>query len=191
MDKEMREYLDRKLLVLATKDDVEKLRQETKGNIRQLKEEGKANINEWRQEIKAEIEQLRKESKGEIDPLHEEITEGLQKLWREIQSVLDQSNQAMKSFFQQVREEGAVQLIQSREEFRAGIGELKEGIDRLPQEVKQMTEGIVTLDGKIKEGFMEVKEELGSMIKFSYADLEKRFNALEARVKVLEKMVLP
>jgi hypothetical protein len=54
-----------------------------------------------------------------------------------------------------------------------------------------MAEEVATLKGKIKEGFMEVKEELGSMIKFSYADLEKRFNALEARVKALEKMVLP
>jgi hypothetical protein len=36
-----------------------------------------------------------------------------------------------------------------------------------------------------------VKEELGSMIKFSYADLEKRFSTLEARLKALEKLVLP
>jgi hypothetical protein len=38
---------------------------------------------------------------------------------------------------------------------------------------------------------VEVKEELGSMIKFSYADLEKKFSALEARIKALEKMVFP
>jgi hypothetical protein len=29
------------------------------------------------------------------------------------------------------------------------------------------------------------------MIKFSHADLEKRLNALEARIKALEKMVFP
>jgi hypothetical protein len=29
------------------------------------------------------------------------------------------------------------------------------------------------------------------MMKFSYADLEKRFNALEARIKALEKIVFP
>ena len=29
------------------------------------------------------------------------------------------------------------------------------------------------------------------MIKFSFADLEKKLNALEARVKALEKKVLP
>jgi polyhydroxyalkanoate synthesis regulator phasin len=54
-----------------------------------------------------------------------------------------------------------------------------------------MVEEVAELNGKIKEGFTEVKEELGSMIKFSYADLEKRINALEARIKALEKMVFP
>jgi len=49
----------------------------------------------------------------------------------------------------------------------------------------------MALNEKIKEGFNEVKEELGSMIKFSYADLEKRFGTLEARLKALEKLVLP
>ena len=39
-----------------------------------------------------------------------------------------------------------------------------------------------------KENFTEVKEELGSMIKFSYADLDKKIAALEARIKALEKM---
>jgi hypothetical protein len=43
----------------------------------------------------------------------------------------------------------------------------------------------------MREGFIDVKEELGSMMRFSYADLEKRFNALEARIKALEKMVFP
>jgi hypothetical protein len=37
---------------------------------------------------------------------------------------------------------------------------------------------------------MEVKDELSSMIKFSFAELERRLNALEARIKVLEKIVL-
>jgi len=191
MDKEMREYLDRRLLVLATKDDVEKLRQETKGNIRQLKEEDKANINEWRQDIKAEIEQLRMESKGEIDPLHEKITEGLQELRREIQSLLDQSNQAMKLLLQQVREEGTTNISHSREETKVDLDRLREGVDGLRGEIKQMAKEVAASNEKIKAGFMEVKDELGSMIKLSYADLEKRFNALEARVKALEKMVLP
>jgi hypothetical protein len=50
---------------------------------------------------------------------------------------------------------------------------------------------MVSLDEKVREGFAGVKDELGSMIKFSYSDLEKKLVSLEARVKTLEKMVLP
>ena len=135
MDKEPKEYFDQKLLVLATKDDVEKLRQETKVNFRQVKEENKANIVEWRQEI---------------------------------QSTLDQLKQTMELFLQQLKEV-------------RGFGE----------DIRQMAGGIAELNGKIKEGFTEVKDELGSMIKFSYADLEKKINVLEARIKALEKIVFP
>lgn len=165
MDKEMRDYLDQKLLVLATKDDVEKLRQESKANLRQ-----------WREQIHSIQEDL----KGEIQKFREEIL-----------SVLDQSNKAVDLSVQRIKEEEAAQVIQRREESKADIGTLREGTDRLQQQVKQVAEEFAALDGKIKDGFTEVKEELGSMIKFSYADLEKRFNALEARVKALEKMVLP
>jgi hypothetical protein len=49
---------------------------------------------------------------------------------------------------------------------------------------------IGTLNEKVRAGIVEVKEELGAMIKFSYADLERKLNALEARIQVLEKIVL-
>ena len=165
MDKEMTGYLDQKLLALATKDDVEKLRQELKANLRQLREQ--------------------------VNPIQEEVKGEIQKFREEILSALDPSNKALEISLGRIKEEGAAQALQLREEFKADIERLKEGIDNLVQEVKQTAEEIDTLDEKIKKGFTEVKEELGSMLKFSYADLEKRFNALEARVRALEKMVLP
>jgi polyhydroxyalkanoate synthesis regulator phasin len=64
-------------------------------------------------------------------------------------------------------------------------------MESLIEEIKQVTEEIGLLKERIKEGFSDIREELGSMIKFSYADLERRFTALEARVKALEKIVLP
>ena len=51
-----------------------------------------------------------------------------------------------------------------------------------------MAEDTGDLKEKMRENLTEVKEELGSMIKFSYADLEKKIAALEARIKALEKM---
>ena len=135
MDKETKDYFDQRLLGLATKDDVEKLRQETKGSFRQVREENKANIVEWRQEI---------------------------------QSAFDQLKQTTDSSLQELKEV-------------RGFGD----------EIERISKEIVELNGKIKEGFAEVKAELGSMIKFSYADLEKKISGLETRIKALEKMVFP
>jgi hypothetical protein len=55
MDPETKEYLERILLGLTGKEDLEKLRQETKSNFRQLKEESKNQILEWKQEVKADF----------------------------------------------------------------------------------------------------------------------------------------
>jgi hypothetical protein len=64
-------------------------------------------------------------------------------------------------------------------------------MESLGDSMKRVAEEVASVREKMKEGFVEVKEELGSMIKFSYADLEKKFSALEARIKALEKMVFP
>jgi len=216
MDREIREYLDQKLLGMATKDDVEKLRQEGKANFRQLKEDIKGQILEWEKESKLDLEQLKKEVKEEISPILGEIKEDLRKARTDHQSVTDLSNQKLESSLQSVKEDtktamdqwqhqigttlqsikeegivGVTRIVHLRQENKADLEQLREGVESLIEEIKQVTEEIGLFNGKIKEGFMEVKEELGSMIKFSYADLEKRFNALELRVKALEKMILP
>ena len=57
------------------------------------------------------------------------------------------------------------------------------------EEMKRMGNETSSLHERIKEEFTEIKEELGSMMRFSFADLEKKIIALEARIKALEKMV--
>jgi predicted nucleic acid-binding Zn-ribbon protein len=71
------------------------------------------------------------------------------------------------------------------------VSGLKEKMELLRDGIKEVTEEITFIKEKMKDGFVEVQTELGSMIRFSYADLERRFNALEARIKALEKMVFP
>ena len=71
MDKETKGYFDQKLLGLATKDDIEKLRQETKGSFRQVREENKANIVEWRQEIQSAFDQLKQTMESLLQQLKE------------------------------------------------------------------------------------------------------------------------
>lgn len=195
MDKETREFLEKKFLVLAQKDDVEKLRQESKSNFRQVKEENKTQILEWKEETKRTLEQLRKEWASGIDPLREEMRERLEKFREEIKTTLVQSKTEVLSQLQLVREDGktniASSLASSRQETKVDMDRLKEGLEAIKDKASRVTEEIGTLNEKMKEGFTGVKEELGSMIKFSFADLEKKLNALEARVKALEKKVLP
>ncbi len=57
---------------LATKADIEALRQETKAGIEALRQETKAGIEALRQETKAGIEALRQETKAGIEALRQE-----------------------------------------------------------------------------------------------------------------------
>jgi exonuclease VII large subunit len=189
MDLETKEYLERILLGLTTKEDLEKLRQETKSNFRQLKEENKNQILEWRQGVKADLEQLRKGEGGETDPLLKEFRDGIQQLKVETQSALDQSIQRIETLLQDIKEEG--ETSSSREGVKIDVSGLKDGIESLREGIREVTEEILYIKEMAKDGFVEVQTELGSMIRFSYADLERKFSALEARIKALEKMVFP
>jgi len=191
MDQEIKDYLDRKLTLLATKDDIEKIRQETNANFRKLKEENKSQATEWKQEIKGDLEQLIKSKSLEPDPIQETMKDGLMKIRVETQSALDQLKQTMESSLQRLKEAGEVQAFRSKEETKLAMDPLKEGMEKFQGQMKKIGEEVGSLNQEIREGFTGAKDELGSMIKFSYSDLEKKLAALEARVKTLEKMVLP
>jgi uncharacterized protein YdhG (YjbR/CyaY superfamily) len=191
MDQETKEYLERILRGLATKEDLEKLRQETKSNFRQLKEENKNQILEWKQEVKADLEQSRKGEMGETDPIRKEFRDGIQELKVETQSALDRSIQKIETLLQDIKEEGETPSSDARQGVSIDVSGLKDGIESLREGIKEVTEEILYIKEKIKDGFVEVQTELGSMIRFSYADLERKFSALEARIKALEKMVFP
>jgi len=191
MDQETREYLERMLLGLTTKEDLEKLRQETKSNFRQLKEESKNQILEWKQEVKADLEQLRKGEAGQSDPMRKEFRDGMEELKIQTRSALDQSFEKIGTLLQEIKEEGEVASSNVRQGPNIEVSGLKDGIESLREGIKEVTEEILYIKDKMKDGFVEVQTELGSMIRFSYADLEKKFSALEARIKALEKMVFP
>ena len=191
MDLETKGYLERVLLGLTTREDVEKLRQEMKSNFRQLKEENKNQVLEWKQEVKAELEQLRKGDAGETDPIRIEFRDGIQELKAETQSALDQSVRKLESLLQDLKEVRETPPPDVREGASIDVNGLKEGIESLRGGIEEVTAEIRLIKEKMKDGFVEVQTELGSMIKFSYADLERKFNALEARIKALEKMVFP
>jgi len=164
MDKETREYLDQKYIGLTGKEDLEKLRQEMKASFRQLKEEGKTQLLEWKQGIITALEESRKQWSPELGSVREEILKALER-----------------------EEKGVLPSIQ---ETQSSLGELKTGLNQIQGQARQLVTDVGTLNEKVRDGMVEVKEELGAMIKFSYADLEKKLNALEARIQVLEKIVI-
>jgi gas vesicle protein len=203
MDQETKDYLDRRLLMLVKKEDIEKLRQETKANSRQWKEENRTQILEVIQEIKADLEQWKREERQAIDSLRQEVNERqtspdqwaqnissfLQQIKGEIQSNLDPFKQEMGKHLQLIREEETTERIRSGEEWKSEIHQLGKGQEELREETKRVADQASSIHQKIKEGLTETKEELGAMIRFSFADLEKRMNAQEARIKALEKMI--
>jgi len=191
MDQEIKDYLERKLTVLATKDDIEKIRQETNANFRKLKEENKTQATEWTQEIKGDLEQLTKSKGLEPDLIQETMKEGLMKIRVESQSAVDQLKQTIESSLQRLKETGEVQAFRSKEETKSAMDQFKEGVEKFQGQMKKIGEEMVSLNQEVREGLTGVKDELGSMIKFSYSDLEKKLTELEVRVKSLEKMVLP
>ncbi len=143
MDQETKEYFDRKLTGLATKEDVEKLRQETNTNFRKLKEEKKGLATEWKQEIKGDMEELLKEKGTERGPIQEIVREELQRIRIESQSALDQLRLVIDSSLRQV------QATPSWEETRSNIDLLREGMNKFRDQMKMVSEDISTLDGKI------------------------------------------
>jgi hypothetical protein len=90
---------------------------------------------------------------------------------------------------QVIREDEATQRTRFREEWKAEIDRLAKGSEEIGDKMKQMAGEASSLHEKVKEGLTGMKEELGAMLKFSFADLEKKIGALEARIKALEKMV--
>lgn len=213
MDKDTLDYLDQKWFSLATKEDLEKVRQEMKSNFRQLKEENRAQTLEWGQDLKTGFEQFIKESKVDVAPFIAVMEEGLERLRTETQSSLEQTNQKLefslhqsgekaeaafgqssretRDLLQSMREEEKKIFENEAEETRKEMDQLKGGVERMDERINQLMEGLTAISGKIGDRFRETREELGAMIKFSSADLEKKINALEARIKALEKIVFP
>ena len=68
---------------LATKADIETLRQGTKADIETLRQGTKADIETLRQETKAGIETLRQETKAGIETLRQETKAGIETLRQE------------------------------------------------------------------------------------------------------------
>lgn len=173
------------------KVDIDPIREDIKEEMKKLELKIQAALFQSIQTIESSLKEMRDETHFAIHQSKAELGASFQMIGEETNASLSQSRQEMASTLQSIKEEGRTNLAQLREETRVDLNRLGEGVGNLSDQIRKTTEEIMALNEKIKEGFNEAREELGSMIKFSYADLEKRFGTLEARVKALEKLVLP
>jgi len=207
MDKEWKEFLEQKFLIFSKREDIERLRQEVLSQFFKLREEQRDSVLQWVKEMKEAIEKLKEEWRGpnwepaikgigkEVEEisnrLNQEIRRELYWVKEGLESVSEHLKGEIASSLQRIKEESGSQISSSAEEIRMNLQEIREVLKTLEERVKRIAEERTMVGEKLKEGFEAIKEELGSMIRFSYGDLERRLNALEARVKALEKMVLP
>lgn len=207
MDKEWKELLEQKFLIFSKREDIERLRQEILSHFFKFREDYRDSILRWLRETKEAIEKIREEGRGskwestlegiekhvkEIsDRLNHEIPRDLQAMGKGFEQVWEQLKGDLESHLQRIREESLSQFSSSSEETQRNLAEIRDTLKNLNERVRRIEEERTLLSERLKEGFEGIKEELGSMIRFSYGDLERRLNALEMRVKALEKMVLP
>jgi len=175
----------------GARGDIEPFQEGIKEEMKKLELKIQSILFQSIQSIESSLLKMQEEARLFIQQSRQELGSSLQTTKDETQAAILQSRQEMVSYLQSAREEGKINLSQAREETKVDLNRLGEGMGNLSGQIRAAIEEIIAFNEKIKEGFNEVKEELGSMIKFSYADLEKRFATLEARVKSLEKLVLP
>lgn len=145
---------------------------------------------EAQKEIGSKFLPLREDIERNMIDLRQEISSDLQMVKKETNDAILQSGQELNSKIQLIREEGLSSIFQTGDAIKSDISLFREELEGLNEEMKKIMGEIGTFHEKIRVGFAEVKEDLGSMIKLSYGDLERRLEALEARVKALEKLVL-
>jgi len=207
MDKEWKELLEQKFLIFSKREDIERLRQEVLSQFFKLREEHRDSILQWLKEMKEAIEKLKEEWRSpnwesaikgigkEIEEisnrLNQEIRRELQWVKEGLESTSEHLKEEVASNLQRIKEESLSQISSSAEETRMNLREVRETLKTVEERLNRIAEERAMVSEKLKEGFEAVKEELGAMIRFSYGDLERRLNALEARVKALEKIVLP
>lgn len=195
------------------KKELEELRREGQFDLGPLQKEMREEINnlEFKNQsmllqsirpIESSLVKMKEETLSSLHRVHVELESSLQATREETKNTLLQIKQEIASDLRFMREEGNANLTQSwergftqlslwKDETKSDVNRLGEGIENLQSQVRTALGEIAVLNEKVKEGFLEVREELGAMIKFSYADLERRIAALEARVKTLEKRILP
>ncbi len=119
---------------LATKADIEALRQETKADIEALRQETKADI----ELVRADIEALRQETKAGIEALRQETKAGIEALRQEtkadialVKAGIEALRQETKADIEALRQETKADIEALRQETKAGIAAVQANVEKL------------------------------------------------------------
>ena len=101
-------------------------------------------------------------------------------------------DQELISYLDKRFDETTQRIEAVRGEVRTEIRQLGVTVEALRTQIQTVADGVVTVDEKLERFRQEVREEFDevkSMIKFSYAELDRRINQLETRARDIEARV--
>lgn len=128
-----------------------------------------------------------------LDRRFEETTRRIsEETARQIGTVREDLRTEIREQVGTVRGELRSDIAAARGEVRTEIRQLGVTVEALRTQIQTVAEGVATVDEKLERFRQEVSEEFDevkSMIKFSYAELDRRINQLETRTRDIEARV--
>jgi gas vesicle protein len=169
--------------------DQASLKEELRTEIDRLGGEVKEIMGSWQREIALSVEGLKQETAAALERSKGELGGSFETVQKEVLEAFHRARKEMGAVLQMIREEMSLDRTLAREETEAKVQQFIEVLDTFQERIGGAADEIARSSERIREGFLEIREELGAMMRFSFADLEKKMAALEARIKALEKMV--
>jgi len=165
------------------KRKLEEVREDFKGWQKDIE----LNLNSAISESSFAISKIEKEKESLVKQFQEEVEPRFKTLKDEIIDSLNMVNLKLHSYI----EEGQENAFKSIKALEPQINELKKDIESIKNQTNKVIGEIGTFYDKMIRELKEMKDEVGYMVKLSYRDFERRLEALEQRVKAIEKIVFP
>ncbi len=153
---------------VATKSDIEKLRNEMRQEIEKLEKATKSDIDKLRTEMKQEIDKLRNEMSERFEKLSISTKSDIEKLRTEMNDRFEKLSTATKQDIESLRDELRREFNDQFRFLENRLSEVEKGLEALRRE------------------FMEFREKINERI----ARLEGCIEGLEKRVDLLTKVML-
>lgn len=163
--------------------------EELRTEIGRLRAEMQEFLGTWQKEIASTFEKLREDTASALERSKGDLASSFEAVQKEVLEAFHRARKEMGAVLQMIREEMSLDRTLAREETEAKVQQFIEVLDTFQERMGGAAGEIARTSERIKEGFHEIREELGAMMRFSFADLEKKIAALETRIKALEKMV--